>query len=145
MSALTQNSAEGNAAGLGTPEQPPFEAVSAALQVYFDGLYHSDAEMLRKVLHPLLTYVTVSGEERLHLGLEDYLPVVAARPAPSASGQPRQDRIVSVQFAGPRTAFACVNCAINDRYFTDFLSLIYDEGRWQIISKVFHYDIVEPA
>jgi hypothetical protein len=42
-------------------------------------------------------------------------------------------------------AFARVNCAIDEKYFTDFLTLILVDGRWQIISKVFHYDLRSPA
>ncbi|MFM7333835.1 MAG: nuclear transport factor 2 family protein [Tabrizicola sp.] len=37
------------------------------------------------------------------------------------------------------TARAMLHCAIGDRFFTDFLTLIKLEGRWQVISKVFHY------
>ncbi|WP_425407660.1 nuclear transport factor 2 family protein [Hwanghaeella sp.] len=48
----------------------------------------------------------------------------------------------SIEFAGPKTAFARVNCAIGERYFTDFLTLIRTEDGWRIIAKVFHYDIV---
>jgi hypothetical protein len=43
-------------------------------------------------------------------------------------------------FAGPVTAFVHAKCAIGPKYFTDFLTLIRIDGRWQIIAKVFHYD-----
>jgi hypothetical protein len=33
-----------------------------------------------------------------------------------------------------------VRCAIGTKRFTDFLTLIKLEGRWQIISKVFHFE-----
>jgi Putative lumazine-binding len=32
-----------------------------------------------------------------------------------------------------------LRCAIGPRLFTDFLTLIRLDGRWQVISKVFHY------
>jgi Putative lumazine-binding len=34
-----------------------------------------------------------------------------------------------------------VQCAIGEKTFTDLLSLIHVDDRWQIISKVFHYDL----
>jgi Putative lumazine-binding len=39
------------------------------------------------------------------------------------------------------TAVARVECAIGAKRFTDILSLIRLDGRWQIISKVFHFEL----
>jgi 4-oxalocrotonate tautomerase len=129
-----------------TAERPeattPFTAITEALQLYFDGLYHSDTDRLGRVFHPNARYVTASGDELVDLGMAEYLPIVDKRPAPAASNQPRRDRIVSIAMAGPKTAAVTVNCAIADRYFTDFLTLIHVDGDWRIISKVFHYDLV---
>lgn len=46
---------------------------------------------------------------------------------------------MSIEFAGPVTARVMLHCAIGDRSYTDFLTLIKLDGRWQVISKVFHY------
>jgi Putative lumazine-binding len=48
--------------------------------------------------------------------------------------------IVAIDFASAVTARAVVRCAIGTKHFTDFLALIQLDGRWQIISKVFHYE-----
>lgn len=40
------------------------------------------------------------------------------------------------------TAFAKVECSIPPKFFTDFLVLLKLDGRWQIVSKVFHYEVV---
>jgi len=129
-----------------------FAAVVAVLQTYFDGLHHSDTGRLRQVFHPRAHYVTATegatdgtgkGPGPLQLTMEEYFPIVAARPSPASRGEARHDRIVSLEFAGPVTAFARVECAIGPKFFTDFLTLIFVDGRWQIISKVFHYDVRE--
>lgn len=117
--------------------------VEAVLNRYFDGLYHSDAEMLRGVLHPRAHYVTVTDGSLTYHTVDTYLSVIAARPSPASRDEARADRIVSVDFAGPVTARAHVECRIGPKFFTDFLTLIPDEGEWRIISKVFHYDIKE--
>ncbi len=119
---------------------PRYADVVALLSRYFDGLYTSDNMALAEVFHPKAVYVCASEEPLVHLKMSEYLPIVEKRPSPASRNEPRKDRILSIAFAGPVTAFAQVNCAIGDRYFTDFLSLIQTEGRWQIISKVFHYD-----
>jgi len=45
---------------------------------------------------------------------------------------------VSIDFSGPTTAIAKVECQLPPRYFTDYLTLLKVDGRWQIISKTFH-------
>lgn len=122
---------------------PDRVAVETVLNRYFDGLYHSDANQLREVLHPRAHYVTVTDGSLTYHTVETYLPIVAARPSPASRNEVRADRIVSVDFAGPLTARAHVECRIGPKFFTDFLALIRDDGEWRIISKVFHYDLKE--
>ncbi len=115
--------------------------VVAMLSTYFDGLYHSDTGRLERVFHPLAHYVTATEGGPLHLTMAQYFPMVDKRPSPASRDETRSDRIVSVEFAGPVTAFARVECSIGPKFFTDLLTLIYVEGRWRIISKVFHFDL----
>lgn len=124
-----------------------FAEVAAVLQAYFDGLYHSDSGRLAGTFHPQARYVTATetlhGGELVQMTMAEYLPMVAARPSPAGRGETRRDNIVALQFAGPVTAFARVECAIGPRFFTDLLTLIKVDGRWQIIAKVFHFDLKE--
>ena len=122
----------------------PFEEISTMLQLYFDGLYHSDTQRLRHVFHARAQYVCVSDATLTYRTMEEYFPIVDQRPSPASRGEPRADDIVSIEFAGPVTAFARVNCAIGPKYFTDFLTFIHIDDRWQAISKVFHFDVREP-
>ncbi|MBZ0217068.1 MAG: nuclear transport factor 2 family protein [Fimbriimonadaceae bacterium] len=118
-----------------------FDAIADVLHLYFDGLYHSDTERLSRVFHPMARYICATEEPLINLSMGEYFPIVDARTAPAAAGQSRHDRIQSIAFAGPNTAFAVVNCAIGEKHFTDFLTLIRTDGDWRIISKVFHYDL----
>lgn len=60
--------------------------------------------------------------------MDEYVPIVARRPSPASRGEARTDRIVSIDFVGPDTAPAGVECSIRPRHFTDLLSLIRLEG-----------------
>jgi 4-oxalocrotonate tautomerase len=120
-----------------------YEAVAKVLQTYFDGLYHSDTKRLGQVFHPQARYVCATEDKLVDLGMGEYFPIVDKRPSPASRNEPRADRIVSIEFAGPKTAFARVNCAIGPKRFTDLLSLILQDGRWQIVSKNFHFDLAE--
>ena len=117
-----------------------YPAVTEVLSRYFDGLYASDTAILSEVFHPAARYVC-AVEGLTDLGMEEYFPIVDRRPSPASRGEPRRDAIEAIQFAGPVTAFARVRCSIGPKDFTDFLTLIFTDGRWRIIAKVFHYDL----
>jgi hypothetical protein len=116
-----------------------FTDVQEVLQRYFDGLHHSDTRLLRSVFHPQAHYFCATDGTLLHLDMQSYFPVVDARPSPASRGDARADRIVAIEFAGPVTAFAKVECTIPPKHFTDFLTLVRVDGRWQVVAKVFHY------
>jgi hypothetical protein len=118
-----------------------YQDVVAALETYFDGLYHSDTKRLGQVFHPQAIYACATEGTLTYHTMATYFPVVDARPAPAASNQKRADRIVSIEFAGPVTAIAVVNCAIGPKAFTDLLTFVKLDGRWQIMAKVFHFDL----
>lgn len=118
-----------------------FEEVVQVLGRYFDGLHHSDTSLLREVFHPQAHYFCATEGELLHLDMQQYFAVVDKRPSPASQGHARTDRILSIGFAGPVTAFARLECAIPPKDFIDFLTLVKLQGRWQIVSKVFHFTL----
>ena len=125
-------------------EVPGLAEVHDLLRRYFDGLYRSDASLLATVFHPAALYATATDGALTALSMGEYLPIVAARESPAVRGEPRTDAIESVEFAGPVTALARVRCSIGPKHFTDLLSLVHVEGRWQIIAKVFHFELTGP-
>ena len=111
------------------------------MALYFDGLYHSDVVRLSHVFHSRAIYVCATESPLTHKTMAEYFEIVAAREAPASRGEARRDEIVGIDIAGENTAFVKAHCAIGPKYFTDYLTFIRDEGRWQIISKVFHYEL----
>jgi hypothetical protein len=122
---------------------PRYAALTKVLSDYFDGLYHSDTKILSRVFHPRALYACATDGTLLHLGMDQYFPVVDKRPSPASRDEKRNDRIVSIEFAGPVTALARVECSIAEKFFTDLLTFVFVDGRWQIIAKVFHFDVRE--
>lgn len=120
----------------------PFDAVVAVLKNYFEGLYRSDTLILGQVFHPEAIYACATDGTLLTLRMGEYFPIVDKRPSPASQGEERMDRILAIEFVGPVTALARVECAIKPKHFTDLLTLIHVDGRWQIISKVFHYELM---
>lgn len=120
---------------------PGYAELVAAMRVYFDGLYHSDTERLRSVFHPDAIYACATSGDLIRLAMPDYLAMVAAREAPAARREARTDNIDSIAFAGPVNALVTATCSIGPKHFTDLLSFVKLDGRWQILAKVFHYDL----
>lgn len=116
--------------------------VVAVLQDYFDGLHHSDTQRLRRVFHPQAVYATASHGKSLVLRMEEYLAIVDARASPASKGEEPADEIVSIEFAGPVTAVATLRCSIRPKHFFDLLTLIHVDDRWQVIAKVFHWEVL---
>lgn len=128
-----------------TTLDPRFTAVSTVLGRYFDGLYHSDTGRLRSVFHPQAIYACATEGTLTYLTMDAYFPIVDKRPSPASRNEPRADRIISIEFAGPVTALARVECSMGPKRFIDLLSFVFLDGRWQIIAKVFHYDLAAAA
>ena len=118
-----------------------FGPVLDLLQQYFDGLYHSDADALARVFHPQASYVCATDGALIHLDMARYLPIVAQRPSPASRDETRADEVLGIDFIGPTAALAKVRCRIGPKHFTDLLSLIHIDQRWQIIAKVFDFQL----
>ncbi|MFZ1105087.1 MAG: nuclear transport factor 2 family protein [Hyphomicrobiaceae bacterium] len=119
------------------------DAVEKVVWTYLDGLYEGDTGKLGQAFHE------VSHLYGLREGGVDDMPrakwfdLVNSRPSPKARGLRRTDRIVSVDFSGPETAFVKVECSIHPRHFTDYLTLLKLNEGWRVVSKTYRTDLRE--
>lgn len=116
--------------------------IKLLIQQYFDALYCCDEKLLGQVLHKKALYACIEDDRLLCRDMKTYLPIVSQRISAQSRGENRQDKIVFIDISGPETAFVKANCAIGNRYYTDYLSLLKNDNCWKIISKVFHFDII---
>ena len=114
-----------------------FSEINAALKTYFDALYYCDTQKLGAVFHPRAVYATADESPPLYRSMDEYFPVIQARQSPASRGEARYDYVDSIDIAGDNTAVARVRCSIGCRDFVDFLTLVREDNRWQIIAKVF--------
>ena len=111
--------------------------IEAVVQTYLDGLHEGDADKLAQAFHPT-SALTQWFEGELKITPRDtWLDAVRNRPSPKALGLARADEILSIDQVGPEMALVKLRCAIPPRFFTDLLSLLKIEGRWQVAQKVF--------
>ena len=77
----------------------------------------------------------------MNLNVDAYLEMVANRPSPQEKGDTRQDEILSVTIASPTTAHARVKDVYLPKRFVDDLTFVLVDGKWQIVSKVWHFEV----
>lgn len=111
------------------------QALEAAVQLYFDGLYEGDVEQLARVFHPKASLFIANDGALVALPVPDWLARVAARASPRSQDARRDDRILLIDFNGPVNALVKVSCLLAPNAYTDHLSFIRCEGRWQIVAK----------
>ncbi|MBB6488905.1 nuclear transport factor 2 family protein [Rhizobium lusitanum] len=115
--------------------------VRAAVQAYLDALYFGDVEGFRAVFHPQAQLYSATEGKLVNLKLDAYLDLVANRPSPQEKGDIRQDEIISVSIGSPTTAHVRVKDVYLPKKFVDDLTLVQIDGKWQIVSKVWHFDL----
>ena len=120
-------------------------AIEAAARTYLDGLYEGDVGKLAQVFHPTSALTFEQDGELRVWPRETWFEVVRNRASPQAQGLPRHDEILEIDQASPTTAFVKLKCAIPPRFFTDYLSLLKIDGRWQVAQKVFATEVREEA
>ena len=119
-----------------------YQDVARLLTDYFDSLYDGNVPLMSGLYARQAHLVCVTDGTLSYMTVDQYLPLVAGREPPAARCEQRRDEIVSIEFAGPVTCVARVRCAIGPKHFTDLLTLICLDGEWQIISKVYHFDLL---
>lgn len=111
-------------------------AVLSVVDSYCRGVYHGDVALLRSVFDArALLFGEVRGQDYFR-PLEEYLQVVASRQSPQALGQAFLMKPISVEVVH-EIAFAKVHCPMFDFNYTDYLTLVRQDGAWKIVNKTF--------
>ncbi len=118
--------------------------IEGVIQSYLDGLYEGDVSKIAGVFHPTSALTSVTNDGQLDITPRDkWLDKVRARPSPQHQGLPRHDHVLTIDLVGPTMAYVKLKCAIPPRFFTDQLSLLKIDGRWQIAQKIFMTEMRE--
>jgi hypothetical protein len=110
------------------------------IQTYFDCMYESSADKAHAAFHPNAK-ITGYLEDGLHqMSVTDFAGFVASQqPSAKVNGEPVRLDIISLDIAG-NTAAVRVRDDYLGMTFMDTLSLLKDDGRWSIYSKLFHVE-----
>jgi hypothetical protein len=111
------------------------------LEIYFDLLYEGKVDLIEKVFLPQAHVFSIDDDGVVDADIDAFRRRIAGRPSPASAGKERADRVLTIDILGPNVALAKVDLLILPAgYYADYLSLLKVNGRWRIISKVFHFD-----
>ena len=113
-------------------------SLSDAVQTYFEALHEGDTSKLKEVFLPEANLYAVVDNELKCLPISDYIELVAGRASPASQGHEPSGELVSLDFSGPTSAIAKVKVAVPPTQFVDFLNFLKIDGRWRIVTKVYH-------
>ena len=122
-----------------------YNEIAEALRHYFDGFYEGDTGKLRRIFHPNAHLYSAADGPLADDDMETVYARVAGRASPASRGEARLDRILSIDKSGPESAFVKLQIAIGPKLYTDYLSLLRIDGRWQIISKTYTHQLLAQA
>ncbi|MBT4934431.1 MAG: nuclear transport factor 2 family protein [Rhodospirillaceae bacterium] len=124
-------------------DETNLEGIFETVKIYFDGIYRSDVDLLRRIFHPLATVIGYGSDGELKtMTLEDFLGFVQTVPSPETTGADFDMSVLSVDRSGKAAAVKVHDYYIG-RDFIDYLHLAETDSGWKITAKAFHSDARE--
>lgn len=105
--------------------------VQKTVQEYLDFVY-GGGDHLPECFYEKCYMHSSGGDQHLRFPAT----VLVGSESPASKGELRQDRFVLIDIAGPNLAYAKVKCVVAPHYYTDYHSLVRDQGKWKIVSKL---------
>lgn len=115
-----------------------FAEIQRLMGQYFRILHEGDTKGISQMFLPeaRLFFPQADGK-MVQLSLPEYIDLTKSRTSPKAADYPKFGRVVLIDQSSPMTALVKVECAVQPRYFIDYLSLVKTGSRWMIASKVY--------
>lgn len=117
---------------------PELENIRKVVDLYIDGVRNGNIESLTQAFHPQSSMFGWKGKDLFVTPIQGLFDYVASTPAPANSGEPTNFVITSIQVAGNAATVEMAMDSYHQHDFTDFFQLVKIEGRWWIVSKLFH-------
>ena len=113
--------------------------INEVIREYLDACFESSVEKFRQVFHSAAYLYKHDGAGAMKdIPLEEFIKIVeatySASPIPNF---PQQDEVLSIDFSDEKTAVTRVKVRVGNIMFSDILSLMFLDGKWMIVSKVF--------
>jgi hypothetical protein len=112
-------------------------AIGAVIRDYLDGMIYGQYDRLEGAMHPKCMVAGHFGGSYDFMPRDAFIATLKSMKAEIPAGTPYVSAIAMVDITGD-TAVAKVTDDCFGTSFTDYLTLIKDQGRWQIVNKAFY-------
>jgi hypothetical protein len=112
------------------------QAIHAVVHLYVEGMTFAHEGALRKAFHPKASIIGNYEGAVEWLSLDEFIAAVAAEGPAPAGTQPAIE-IDALDLTGDAATVKVLDSFAGMR-FTDYLSLLRVDGRWVIVSKLYH-------
>ncbi len=112
------------------------EAVEAVVVDYLEGMIYGQRDRLERAMHPKCMQAGHFGGAYEYFDRDTFISSVVGETA-LPPGTPYRSEIVSVDMTGDVAVVKVVDDCFGTT-FTDYLTLIKHESRWQIVMKAFY-------
>lgn len=119
------------------------QAIAQLAQKYFDALYNGDVGLFSEVFHPQAMLYCNHENEFITMSVEKYLGLVEGRTNPVDRDDERRDEILAIIQDTPTTAILRTRELFLPKLFTDELTLIKFGNEWQIVAKIWDFELVD--
>ncbi len=105
---------------------------------YITALHQGDTQTLDRLFADSARLYSGREKGLVEMSKREYIDMVAAREASTKSGFVKSGGVVGAGTISDDKAVVKVDVALGPKSFTDFLVMVKIDGRWVIVSKVFH-------
>jgi len=111
--------------------------------LYIDGVKNGNLESMRQAFHPQASMFGYKGQDLFVTpiqGLYDYITGTTPPAKAGAAGEQYTCTITSISVVGHAASVEMAMDGYHEHDFTDYFQLLKVDGRWWIVSKLFHAD-----
>jgi hypothetical protein len=122
---------------------PELESISKVVDLYIDGVKNGNLDLLRQAFHRHSSMFGYKGKELFITpveGLYDYVASTTPPAQANGAGDAYTCRITSISVAGNAASVEMAMDGYHEHDFMDYFQMLKVDGRWWIVSKLFHAD-----
>jgi len=111
--------------------------------LYIDGVQNGNLDAMRQAFHPQSSMFGYKGKDLFITpiqGLYDYIASTTPPAKAGAVGKAYTYTITSISVVGNAASVEMAMDGYHEHDFTDYFQLLKVDGRWWIVSKLFHAD-----
>jgi hypothetical protein len=116
------------------------QSLVAVVDQYFETMFDNDTRRFDHVFAATAQLHGLRDGKLRVLPVPEYRKILASTPSPQSTGAPRQQEILSIDFAAPVQALVKVRVRIDTLLYVDYLCFHRIDGAWRITAKSFHIE-----